>query len=871
MPAPESPKTTPEMAALIRWHGFAALACVGYVAILGVVMSIRLHHPEWLDGTPWLSWGRLRYAHTQGVFFGWLGNAFLAFLYYSVPRLAGRPVTSIPLGWALFAVWNFFLVLPGWILVQAGSSQPLEWAEFPLPVDAAAVLGLLLCCAQFVVPLLRAKVSSLYVSGWYVLGGLTFTLLAYPVGNFVPEALGGAQGATFSGLWIHDAVGLYVTPLALAVAYAVIPVVARRPIYSHFLSMIGFWLLFLIYPLNGTHHYVFSSIPMDAQKGAIVASIYLGMTVILVVTNLLLSLRGASAVVASDVPLRFVWFGIVAYLIVSLQGSMQAIMPVNRLVHFTDWVIGHSHLAMIGFASFVALGGLFHAWRYTPGCRYNPRAANWGFWLLAIGLIGMVTDLTAAGLVQGLLWQGQGPWLDSVSASRGFWLTRSLTGLIIAAGFAAITLGLTTGPRIAAVPSAGEPPAGPIPGTEPAPALIRRLNGAYTITAVAGLGLFAFSFLVLGVWPNATLIAQIEDSQPEVRFRRTASEERGRLVYAREGCIACHSQLIRITEDDVRRFGVASQAWESDADAPQMWGTRRIGPDLAREGGRKSRDWQLAHLWDPRAVVPESVMPRYPWLFDGDPSRPTQEGMDLLDYLTTLGREAGLSGLAGPRDLPGVDRAEEARLGMFCDCGIPRSAGAPPIWSVPDTPGERDRFARHGETVFARHCSGCHGEGGAGDGRASGLVPAPRDLTQARLSDRKLSEVLWDGKPGSSMPPWRDLSTADLRGLVAYLQSLPVDDLPAPSGPDHERAKGLFTAQCAVCHGTGGAGDGISAAHLAPAPTNFREVQPTQSYAEAAIERGIQGTAMPKWGGKLSAEERRLLANFIRTLYNPGE
>ncbi len=142
---------------LIRWHGYAALASVLYVALLGLVMAIRLHAPDWLGGVAWLSWGRLRYAHTQGVFFGWLGNAFLAFLYYAVPRLAGRPVTSVRLGWVLFVVWNFLVVLPGWALVQAGFSQPLEWAEFPLPVDAAATLGLLLACVQFVVPLLAGQ------------------------------------------------------------------------------------------------------------------------------------------------------------------------------------------------------------------------------------------------------------------------------------------------------------------------------------------------------------------------------------------------------------------------------------------------------------------------------------------------------------------------------------------------------------------------------------------------------------------------------------------------------------------------------------------------------------------------------------------
>ena len=186
---PQRPQT---ISPLIRWHGYAALASVLYVALLGLMMSIKLHAPDWLGEVPWLSWGRLRYAHTQGLFFGWLGNAFLAFLYYAVPRLADRQVTGARLGWALFAVWNGLVVLPGWVLVQAGVSQPLEWAEFPLPVDGAATVAMLLACTQFVVPLLRARVSNLYVSAWYILGGLTFTLLAYPVGNVVPEFLPGS-------------------------------------------------------------------------------------------------------------------------------------------------------------------------------------------------------------------------------------------------------------------------------------------------------------------------------------------------------------------------------------------------------------------------------------------------------------------------------------------------------------------------------------------------------------------------------------------------------------------------------------------------------------------------------------------------------
>jgi len=437
---------------LVRAHGLASLVTLLVAATFGIIVSIQLLLPDVGKDVAWLSWGRLRYAHTQGIMFGWLGNAFFAFFYHAVPILTGRPVTSARLGWWLFGLWNFAAIVPGWVLVLAGVSQPLEWAEFPLVVDAVIVLGLALAAVQFLPGFFARGLESLYVSSWYILGGLVFTLLAYPMGNVVPEFVAGAGGAAFSGLWIHDAVGLYVTPLALAIIYFVIPAATRQPIYSHFLSMLGFWLLFFLYPLNGTHHYVFSVIPMAAQMSAIAASALLGVTVVIVVTNLFLSLRGAG-IVPRDPGLRFVATGTLFYLIVSLQGASQAQMAVNQTVHFTDWVVGHSHLAMLGFASFAAAGGLVHAWQRMPSARYNARAISGAYWLLTVGVVIMVSDLTIAGLVQGQLWQTNAPWIVSVEATRPYWLVRTLSGVPLAAGFIALLLGLTTGPRGAGLQS----------------------------------------------------------------------------------------------------------------------------------------------------------------------------------------------------------------------------------------------------------------------------------------------------------------------------------------------------------------------------------------------------------------------------------
>jgi cbb3-type cytochrome oxidase subunit 1/mono/diheme cytochrome c family protein len=870
---------------LVRAHGLAALAMVVYSALLGLAISLKFHWPDFLGDTSWLTWGRLRYGHTQGIFFGWLGNAFLAFCYHAVPRLAGRPVAGRGLGWVLFVVWNFLVVIPGWVLVQAGVSQPLEWGEFPIVIDVFAVFAFVLIALQFVLPFFHRGVSELYISAWYVIGGAVFTLFAYPIGNFVPELVPGARGATYSGLWIHDAVGLYVTPFAVAIFYFVVPTVTGRPIYSHFLSMVAFWMLFFTYPLNGTHHYIFSSIPMEAQVGAVVASVYLGMAVVLNVSNLLLSLRGSAGVVGHDVPLRFVWVSIVSYLAVSLQGSMQALMPVNRFVHFTDWVIGHAHFAMIGFASFAAVGGLLHVWQQTPGLRYNARAAGWAFWLLAIGLFLMVADLTAVGLVQGHLWQSEAPWIDSISASRPYWVMRSLAGLTILTGFGALCLAMLTGPvgQEVPAPAAGTTGAG---GDTLAPGQVLQetaddhgalpwLQSAYVLTGVAGFGCFLFSFVVLAVWPNQVLEAEIAASRPPDLPRPSDSELRGRAIYAREGCVNCHSQLVRSTADDVRRFGPPRRAWETENEFPQLWGTRRIGPDLARESGKRSRDWHLTHLWNPRWVVPESNMPAHAWLFDGSPRNPTREALDLVAYLDSLGRDARLAGVFERGPARTMDPAEEERMGIFCDCGIPRTAGPAVFLSTELPAAELARFERRGTALFARHCIGCHGSGGKGDGLAAGsLLPAPRDLTRSHFSDAAMSRTLWEGVRGSSMPGWSELPANDLRALAAYVRSLeperpPASEAPPLNGEEGATAEKLYVTNCATCHGPQGRGDGTAAGALAPRPTDFRHERPSLDYAEDVLVRGVPGTAMPPWRDRLGAEQRRLLARYVRSLYQP--
>ena len=866
---------------LVYAHSMAALGTLFLAVIFGIIVSLQFFMPEIGAESSVFTWGRLRYAHTQGIMLGWLGNAFLAFLYHAVPILTGKPVSSRVLGRWLFGLWNFIVVLPGFVLVLAGYSQPIEWAEFPLSIDVFVIVGFLLAAIQFLPGFFRRGLDDLYVSSWYIIGGLVFTLLAYPMGNIIPELVPGAESAAFGGLWIHDAVGLFVTPQALAILYFVIPAATGRPIYSHFLSMFGFWGLFFLYPLNGTHHYVFSVIPMAAQLGAIAASALLGAIVVIVVTNLFLSLRG-SGWIPKDVGLRFVVMSIVFYLIVSIQGSFQAQMSLNQAVHFTDWVVAHSHLAMLGFATFAGIGGIIHAWQRIPWARYNAKALNWSFWLLVLGIGIMFTDLTLAGIVQANLWLSGAPWLESVQASKPYWVIRTLSAIPITGGFIALFVGLVTGPRGAEAkviklnskrqkssevqPSLAVTSFAQELGVASSGQILRM---SYLAASVAGLTFFAVSVFLLGYLPGRVLDQQISLMTPENVLRPTVSEQRGRAIYAREGCAYCHTQQIRYTEADIKRFGAPTLAWEGQFDFPHLWGTRRIGPDLARAGSTRSADWHLLHLYSPRAVSPLSIMPSYQSLFSGAPDKPKQEAYDLLAFIESLGRA---------REIAWPEGDAAARELYLEDRWALMSFDAPLLNAHPNKTQPKGEFPEFGEAatpevgqqLWEDNCVSCHGESGQGDGPAAEwLQPRPANLAEHEYSSDSVADVLWNGVEGTSMSAWRDLAPQNLAALIEVVQGFSrAGAVVSASANELSFGEQVYTGNCIQCHGLSGDGNGFATSELPVAPTDFINQRPSVAQSISVLQNGIDGSSMAPWNDRLSADEMMAVTFYIREFYN---
>jgi len=397
----------------------------------------------------------------------------------------------------------------------------------------------------------------------------------------------------------------------------------------------------------------------------------------------------------------------------------------------------------------------------------------------------------------------------------------------------------------------------------------RALRIAYVVAAVAGVAFFVMSVALLGVWPGRVLDRQVRAMSPERALGLTVSEERGRTIYGREGCAYCHTQQIRFVHADIRRFGAPTLAWETRFDFPHLWGTRRIGPDLARAGSVRTDDWHLAHLFAPRSVVTDSVMPSYAWLFDGSPDRPLQGVRDLVVYLQSLGRARELAGPDG-----------EARARERCDCAgdhmmqmaFGSALNASPARTrtsgtdVPVLPVSVNE--RRGRQLYAANCASCHGPRGAGDGpAAASLVPAPSDLSSHEYATARIVDALWNGVAGTAMQAWRDYPPDDLAALTGVVQGFHGGQDAAV--PDSLLATGerVYVANCVQCHGRDGRGDGSAAGEFTIAPTNFRTQRPSMSGSLRAMREGVRGTRMASWTGRLSESEIVAVAAYVRSLY----
>lgn len=418
---------------LVKAHIIAGMVFLFIGLAAGLLYSMQFLQAYPIPGIEILSPGRIRMVHTASVAYGFLVNCFLGALNWAVPRLTGNKTCHRYLGWFIFVAWQVILLASA-VGILFGYAQAVEWAETPIFIDPVVVLGLILVAVHFLTPIVRTGNKNLYVSLWYFSVAFIWTIFVYIMGNYFPQFfVPGAAGAALAGLFIHDLVGLLVTPLGWGLMYYFVPILLRKPIWSHGLSLIGFWGLAFFYPLNGIHHFFYSPIPMYLQYGAVIATIAVELVVTTVIVNFFVTLGRQWGLLGARLALRWFYMGMILYFITCLQCSFHTTLTFQKIIHFSDWVVGHAHLVMFGVFGFWNIGIINYLWpRLTGNPWYSTRLNEWHYWLTMISLWVMVLDLTAAGLVQGFMWRALAPWEETLRASMPFWLVRSVTGTTIA-------------------------------------------------------------------------------------------------------------------------------------------------------------------------------------------------------------------------------------------------------------------------------------------------------------------------------------------------------------------------------------------------------------------------------------------------------
>lgn len=439
MSTEEVPRKLPEhkdlvIEQLVIWYFLASLAYMTISMLGGFLMALQLVDKNPLRGVEWLSPGRWRMIHTNAIAYGFLANAFLGALHWVVPRLTLRPVLHRGLSYFIFAAWQV-VVLSTAIGIMLGEAQGLEWGETPTWIDPLALVGLLLVAINFLTPIVQTR-GPMYVTLWYFTAAFIWTFLTYAMGNFIPQYfVSGTSAGAVGGLFIHDLVGLFVTPLGWGLMYFFVPILLKKPIWSHGLSLVGFWGLAFFYPLTGIHHFLYTPIPMFLQHGAVISTIAVEMVVLTVIINFFGTLVGTGQAFMKNLPIRWFYTGMVYYFLTCLQCAMQTTLTFQALIHFTDWVVGHAHLVMFGVFSMWLLGIMTYLFpRLFKQDWYSRKLCEWHYWLSAVGLIIMAGDLTLAGVFQGYWWASLQPWEVSVEGSVPFWMVRIYAGLALFIG-----------------------------------------------------------------------------------------------------------------------------------------------------------------------------------------------------------------------------------------------------------------------------------------------------------------------------------------------------------------------------------------------------------------------------------------------------
>jgi len=605
----------------------ALWALVGTAA--GLLVACQLFYPDLNLNLPFTTFGRLRPLHTNAVIFAFVGNGMFTGIYYSLQRLCKARMFSDALSWINFWGWNAIIVAAA-LTLPLGITTSKEYAELEWPIDIAIAAIWVVFTVNLFGTIFKRREKHMYVAIWfYIATAVTVAVLhivnsmEMPAGLFKSYSMyAGVQDALVQWWYGHNAVAFFLTTPYLGLMYYFLPKAAERPVFSYRLSIIHFWGLIFIYIWAGPHHLLYTALPDWAQSLGMVFSVMLVAPSWGGMLNGLLTLRGAWDKVRQDPMLKFMVVAVTAYGMATLEGPTLAIKSVNALSHYTDWTIAHVHTGALGWNGFLTFSVLYWLFPRLYNTKlWSTKLANYHFWIALLGMMFYVVPMYVSGVTQGLMWKQftsegflqYGNFLETVIRIIPLYQLRAVGGLLYIIGIVLMWVNLYQTAKSGKF----------VPEQEAqAPALAHATSGEkrwshrwlegvpVTFTVLAALA------ILVGGLVEIVPLYLIKSNVPTIASVKpyTPLEVLGRDIYIREGCLGCHSQMVRPFRSETERYGEYSKAGEFVYDHPFTWGSKRTGPDLHRVGGKYPDAWHYNHMDNPRLVSPRSIMPRYPWL-----------------------------------------------------------------------------------------------------------------------------------------------------------------------------------------------------------------------------------------------------------------
>ena len=597
---------------------------------VGLLVAIQLFLPEANFGLPFTTFGRIRPLHTNAVIFAFVGNAIFAGVYYSMQRLLKTRMYNDTLSWINFWGWQL-IILSAVATLPFGYTTSKEYAELEWPIDIAIALIWVVFGINMIGTIIKRRERHMYVAIWFYLASFITVAVLHIVNSFeLPvsflksySAFAGVQDALVQWWYGHNAVAFFLTTPYLGLMYYFLPKAANRPIYSYRLSIVHFWALIFLYIWAGPHHLLYTALPEWAQALGTAFSIMLIAPSWGGMVNGLLTLRGAWDKVREDPILKFMVVAVTAYGMAVFEGPMLSLKNVNAIAHYTDWIVAHVHIGGLGWNGFLTFGMLY--WMVPKMWQtklFSRKLANTHFWLGTLGILFYALPMYVSAITQGLMWKEFTPegilqypnFLSTTLQIIPMYMLRALGGLLYLSGVFVMVYNLVKTAKAGSFLANEDAEA---PALEKATSTAKEYwHRVWERKPVFFTVLVTIAILIGGIFeliPSFLLktkdVTTIETVQPY-----TPLELEGRDIYISEGCVSCHSQMIRPFRSETERYGEYSKAGEFVYDHPFLWGSKRTGPDLHRVGKKYPDSWHYNHMDDPRSMSPGSTMPRYAWL-----------------------------------------------------------------------------------------------------------------------------------------------------------------------------------------------------------------------------------------------------------------